>query len=183
MAIKTFSDGNSLPASDINTYLTNSGLVYVKSQTVGTGVASVTVSSAFSTDFDNYKIQWSGSCSLASGNALSMQLGATAAGYYGAMIYSSYAGVAGTAVGDNNVASWTHCAGAIGNQIAFEADLFNPFKAQITTMRTAFYTDGTNTGAKTGYLSNTTSYTAFTLIAAAGTLTGGTITVYGYRKA
>jgi len=182
MAIKTFTTGEVLTAADTNTYLANSGLVYIKSQVVGTGVASVTVSSAFSTDFDNYKIQWSGATSVASGAALSMQLGATAAGYYGALQYASYAGVGGTVVGDNNVASWTHCAGAVGSQIAFEVDLYNPFKTQITTMRTAVYTDVTNTGVKTGYLNNTTSYTAFTLIGA-GTLTGGTITVYGYRKA
>jgi hypothetical protein len=33
-----------------------------------------------------------------------------------------------------------------------------------------------------GYLNNTTSYTAFTLTYS-GTITGGTVYVYGYRKA
>jgi hypothetical protein len=34
-----------------------------------------------------------------------------------------------------------------------------------------------------GYLNDATSYTAFTITASSGTMTGGTITVYGYRKA
>jgi hypothetical protein len=34
-----------------------------------------------------------------------------------------------------------------------------------------------------GFLNDATSYTAFTLIFAAGTTTGGTIQVYGYKKA
>jgi hypothetical protein len=56
MAIKTFTTGEVLTASDTNTYLANAGLVYVKSQTIGTGVSSVIVSDCFTTDYDNYKI-------------------------------------------------------------------------------------------------------------------------------
>ena len=56
MAIKTFTTGEVLTAADTNTYLANSGLVLVKSQTIGTGVASVTISDAFSTTYDNYRI-------------------------------------------------------------------------------------------------------------------------------
>jgi hypothetical protein len=40
MAIKTFTTGEVLTASDTNTYLANSGLVYVKSQTIGSGVTA-----------------------------------------------------------------------------------------------------------------------------------------------
>jgi hypothetical protein len=60
MAIKTFTTGEVLTAADTNTYLANSGLVYVASTTVGTGVSSVTVSSAFNSTYDNYKIIYSG---------------------------------------------------------------------------------------------------------------------------
>jgi hypothetical protein len=34
-----------------------------------------------------------------------------------------------------------------------------------------------------GFLNDSTSYTGFTIIAETGTLTGGTIAVYGYAKA
>lgn len=53
MAIKTFTTGEVLTASDTNTYLANSGLVFVKSQTIGSAVTSVTVSDAFSATYDN----------------------------------------------------------------------------------------------------------------------------------
>jgi hypothetical protein len=158
-------------------------MTLIKSQTVGTAVGTVTVTGAFSTDYDNYRIQWSGVSSLNSGNGINIQLGATAAGYYGVLQYASYAGVGGQVVGDNNVASWTHCAGAVGNQIVLDVDIYNPFKTQISTISSNIYTDAANTGKKTGYLNSTTSYTAFTLIVGTGTITGGTITVYGYRKA
>ena len=56
MTYPTFTNGQVLPASDLNAI----GLWLVKSQTVGTGVSSVTVSNAFSADFDNYRIIYSG---------------------------------------------------------------------------------------------------------------------------
>jgi hypothetical protein len=183
MAIKTFTTGEVLTAADTNTYLANSGLTLIKSQTVGSAVSSVTVTGAFSTDYDNYKVMWSGPSSLATGNGLNIQLGATAAGYYGVMQYASYAGVGGQVVGDNNVASWTHCAGATRSQIVLDVDFYKPFKSDYTSMSTNIYTDFANAGKKTGWLDTTTSYTAFTLIVATGTITGGNITVYGYRKA
>lgn len=160
----------------------NSGLVYVKSQTVGSAVASVTVSDAFSATYDNYKVQYSGACSLTTGNVIDIRLGATATGYYGTMIYASYAGAGPSVVGDNNVVAWTHCAGAARSQFSLDVDFYNPFKTQITTMGTTTYTDQANAGKKSGWLDNTTSYTSFVLYAASGTFTGGTVTVYGYRK-
>ena len=56
MAVKTFTTGEVLTASDTNTYLNNGGLVYISGTTVGTGVSSVTVSSAFSSTYDNYRV-------------------------------------------------------------------------------------------------------------------------------
>jgi len=85
MAIKTFTTGEVLTASDTNTYLANSGLVYIKQQTVGNAVASVTVSDAFSSTYDNYKITYTGGAS-SGGGALKLTLGATVTGYYGALI-------------------------------------------------------------------------------------------------
>jgi hypothetical protein len=37
-------------------------------------------------------------------------------------------------------------------------------------------------GANTGFLNDTTQYTGFTIAAASGTMTGGSIRVYGYRN-
>ncbi len=54
MAIKTFSDGVSLPASDINSYLTNSGLVYLSSGSLTT--AATNFVGCFNSLYDNYRI-------------------------------------------------------------------------------------------------------------------------------
>ena len=48
-----YSPGDVLTAADLNE---SSGLVLVKTQTVGSGVSSVTVTGAFSATFDNYLI-------------------------------------------------------------------------------------------------------------------------------
>jgi len=181
MPVPDFSTGEVLTAAAMDSI----GLWLVKTQTVSSSpaVSSVTVTGAFSADYDNYKIQWSGNSSIATGSAIDMQMGATAAGYFGALQYASYAGVGGTVVGDNNVSAWTHCAGAVNNQVVLDLDLYKPFLADETTISTRLYTDAANTGVKTGFLNNNTSYTSFTLIGAtASTINSGTIRVYGYRK-
>lgn len=182
MAVKTFTDNTGLPASDINTYLANSGLVYIKQQTIGTAVSSVTVSSAFSADYDNYVITCHGGASSAQG-ALGLQLGATVTGYYGNMIYSTHGSTAVLAVSDNNAVRFTHIGSANGDFISLNVNLLNPFVASKTVATGVGTVYTTVNGSYNGWLNNSTSYTAFSLIPNAGTLTGGIITVYGYRKA
>ena len=186
MAIKTFSDGNSLPASDINTYLANSGLVYVKSQTVGAGVSSVNVTGAFSADYDNYRIIWSGGTI----NALALigvYMGAaTGTAYYGTRLSATVAGVANS-TGDNNAGQWVYACAGTTTTSPMSFDLFQPFSATRTHIESVY--SEVNAGSSTfgkyiGFLNDATSYTSFTIDPqGAGTMTGGTITVYGYRKA
>jgi hypothetical protein len=172
-----FSSGQVLTSSAMNSV----GLWLVKTQTVGTAVSSVAVTGAFSTDYEHYKIQYSGTAST-SGNCINIQLGAVTTGYYAVLQYGSYAGVGGSVVADSNAASWTHCAGAVGNQVILDADIYNPFKTQISSISTNIYTDSNNAGKKAGYLNSATQFTGFTLLVASGTITGGTIRVYGYRN-
>jgi len=56
MAIKTFSVGEVLTASDTNTYLANSGLVYVTSTTFG-GATALNIDGCFTSSFTHYLIQ------------------------------------------------------------------------------------------------------------------------------
>jgi len=182
MAIKTFTTGEVLTASDTNTYLANSGLVFVKSQTIGTAVSSVTVTSAFSTDYDNYLITVAGGTASTSTFA-KLTLGATTANYYYAVNGHTYANVAANS-GSANVAfmfgGWVDTTGSFYN-----INVINPFAAVRTGffMNTAVFSTTGFIYHGGGYLNDTSSYTAFTLTPNAGTLTGGTITVYGYRKA
>lgn len=184
MAVKTFTSER-LTSSDVNTYLTNSGLVYVKSQTIGSGVASVTVSNAFSSTYNNYLITINGGA--ASTNVgMQIQLGTTTTGYYGAGIGRSYSGTTNT-FNQANVSSWDAAGIATTDNIFMNTHIFNPNLAKRSLFRTDYiYGDPSGGGDVfqiSGYLNNTTQYTDFKILIASGTMTGGTITVYGYRQA
>ena len=68
---------------------TASGLTLISATTIGTSVSTVTVSSAFSSTYDNYFITVNGGTSTANGN-ITIQLGATTSGYLVAGNYMSY---------------------------------------------------------------------------------------------
>ena len=181
MAIKTFTAGSVLTAADTNTYLANSGLVYITSQTVGSAVSTVTVSSAFNSTYDSYKIIYTGGvCSTTL--HIGFKLGTTATGYYGGLIYINDASNVPTGVLDVNASSFSYSGGGTTGHCLINAELHNPFTANYTLMNN-FNMSFVNYATYNGSLRNTTSYTAFTLIPSGGTITGGTITVYGYRKA
>lgn len=55
MAIKTFSSGEVLTASDTNTYLNNGGLVYI-AQGFAINTSALDVNSVFSSTYDNYRV-------------------------------------------------------------------------------------------------------------------------------
>ena len=183
MAIKTFSDGVALPASDINTYLTNSGLVFVKSQTVGSGVTSVTVSDAFSSTYDNYKIMYIGG-TVSVSTDIEMTLGGSTTGYYGFLNYGAAATSVPLGAGRNNTAALPWVGGGMGGQASFvNVEIMGPFKTAYTKMRNGSYQNGDNYGSVQGEHRVATSYTSFTLAVLSGTMTGGNIVVYGFRLA
>jgi hypothetical protein len=182
MAIQTFTSGQILTASDTNTYLANSGLVYVKEQTIGTTVATVTVADAFSADYDNYKIVISGVTCSGNQPALRMQLGATTSGYAFGGFELSYA--VGSLNASFAASGSVWYLGNFGNATSMSStvEIQRPFAAQNTNYNAT--AGSTNWSVvQNGYLNNTTSYTDFTILLSGGTMTGGTIFVYGYRKA
>jgi hypothetical protein len=182
MAIKTFTTGEVLTASDTNTYLANSGMVYVTSATIGTGVSTVTVSGAFSATYDQYHIIINGGTASTS-DFIAMTLGATTTGYYEgrpgiAIPGGAYAGNITNNGGNFFVGQFTTTGKSMSTVLA------NPFLATETRHYSQGFSTSTSSCAySSGVLNNTTSYTAFTLAANAGTWTGGTVTVYGFRKA
>ena len=107
MAIKTFTTGEVLTASDTNTYLANAGLVYVTSATIGTAVSSVTVSNCFSSTYDAYRIVITGGVGTTAGNSLSMTLAGLSSGYSSGIIYTTYTTASVLVATDNNAAAWS----------------------------------------------------------------------------
>jgi hypothetical protein len=179
MAIKTFTTGEVLTASDTNTYLANSGLVYVKSQTIGNSVTSVVVPSAFSADFDNYKVIISGGTAVSNSN-MSLQFGAKTTNYKSQLIYAAWNNTT-SALGSTTASSMVYVGNATTSGIYANLDIFSPFDSAKNTFLSASFNSPTESGPFMGQTADTVSYTAFTILSVA--MTGGTITVYGYRKA
>jgi hypothetical protein len=180
MAVQTFTSGQILTAADTNTYLANAGLVYVTSATVGNAVSSVTVSGAFNSTYDNYKIIYSGGTMSAATN-ITLAIGAAATAYYAVLIYGDPAASTPVGFGDNNATKWTFAGGGSSSGTDMSVELLCPFLTQNTQMQ-ARVRYGSLYGNNIGMLGNTTSYTSFTFAPASGTLTGGQVAVYGYRK-
>jgi hypothetical protein len=160
------------------------GLQLVKTQTVGSGVASVTVTDAFSSEWDNYRIIYTGGVQSTS-QGFRLNVGSATTQYYHWMTYGSYSGgsAAPQASGQNNVAQFSWIGGGDTNSSVSDFELFAPNKPSYTWFRMlGFYAPYAFAGFNSGVLKDTTQHTAFTLTAEAGTMTGGTIRVYGYRN-
>ena len=155
----------------------NSALVLIKSQTIGTTVSSVEVTGAFSSTYDNYLITVSGGAASTS-SALKLTLGATATGYAYQLNGGAYSNTPAT-VGASSQTSWAFTGSGNTTSLSFNVNLSNPFLTEQTYMQGANI-GSTEAYAVEGFLNDTTSYTAFTITPSTGTITGGTIRVYGY---
>ena len=181
MPVPVFTAGEVLTAANMNQV----GLWLVKTQTIGSAVSSVTVTGAFSADYDNYKIIVSGG--TASTNVLiQFYLGSSAPanGYYGAVSKSTYAGVSAGITGMNNLGLIERIGYGTSNSIQANLELINPFNTVNTTFFSNFasHVSGGDTGTVGGFVNDSASYTSFTIKPNTGTLSGGTICVYGYRN-
>ena len=180
MAVKTFTT-EVLTSADTNTYLANSGLVYVTSTALSG--ASTTITNCFSSTYDAYRCVLTNV--LTAGSWVGIQLGSTTTGYYFAGTVAYYA--SGNFVGSyfgNNGASWSsmgpQSSGSITGGSA--VDIFNPFLATETSFSSTVHflnTASGYAGTVHGFQNSDTSFTGMTML---GTSMSGTITIYGYRK-
>lgn len=157
------------------------GLTLIKTQTIGSAVSSVTVSDVFSATYDNYRITIGGG-SASTDLILNWTLGATATGYYWSGNGRIFNSTDASATEANSTAwKFQYVAPATLNATV---DIFSPFLSDETTFSSQ-HVQAKTTGQQWqsgGYLNNTTSYTAFTITCSTGTITGGTIRVYGYQN-
>jgi hypothetical protein len=184
MPLTTYTAGQVLTAASLNdnfAFAAETGLTLVKTQTVGTAVASVTVTGAFSATYDNYKIIVTGGTASAA-VGLNLKLGATATGYYNVYIFSAFNTSTTAAFNTNDGVLWQSMGATTADGHRMNIDLLQPFLAKRTAFNGATQNDGTNAGLTSGYVNNTTSYTEFTISTTSGTLTGGEIRVYGYAN-
>jgi hypothetical protein len=158
------------------------GLSLITAQTIGTAVSSVTVTGVFSSSFDAYKVIVSSGVGSSNNAQLFLTLGATATGYEWGYVLTN----TGATVGSSTTTGTYVPVGEINNSIlqgSFE--IINPNLAKNSYFNATIGWNLVNSNSRaglTGVLKDTTAYTAFTLTASAGTLTGGTIRVYGYKN-
>jgi hypothetical protein len=173
-----YSGGEILNAADLNTF---PGLVFIKSQTIGSSVSSVTLSSVFSSSFENYKVVTAG---ISGSTAATLQLafgGST--NHYGTLNWSFYTGSPATGQISVNNGS------AIPVNYVVSAPANNGAEFHINRPNVSSYTEVSGTGFGAGYAHTNggtdftvRSHTDLTLSISAGTMSGGTVRVYGYNN-
>ena len=192
----TFADGTTLSAGDLNDitgtlnsimngggYSAIGGLQLIKTQTIGSAVSSVTVSSAFSATYDSYKIIFHGGTMSATGS-IRASLGGITTGYYSNLIYSNFGTTTPTGANTSNSSSWNYVGAGNTTSANGEFDLHNPFATKVKWGRSSYMqlTSAGDCGTGSFIQGLTTSCTDLTILPSTGTLTGGTIYVYGYQK-
>lgn len=158
------------------------GLELITTQTIGTTVSSVTVSNCFSSTYDNYKITITGGTTTAE-MQLNMTLGSSTASYYSAGNYVDFStGSAGTS-NVNNGSAWGRIGyGTTSGTLVANLDVYGPYLSGVTYATALYSRNGNYFGTVTHLHNSTASYASFTVTTSTGTVTGGTIRVYGYKN-
>jgi hypothetical protein len=161
------------------------GLWLVKTQTVGSGVASVTVTGAFSSDYNNYFVTWTGGTGSVGGAQLRIAFNVDTANNYYSNIITQTAGLAavnGQAFGA--LVGFTVVGYVDTGDTSVSLTINNPNRTLNTNFYGSFNCLGgsSQVGTVGGWSIATGANTGFTLYPSSGTMTGGTIRVYGYRN-
>lgn len=187
MAIKTFTAGSVLTASDTNTYLANAGLVYVAGKTFTTTSSAQQIDNCFTSTYDNYLITFAGVGSTTGSDFVNGRLVDGTSPISTGIYYHSYAYSGTSAMTTGFQGSQTQWrVGLIGDTAtSFVWNLFNPQAATKTVGTSTYMSSATNdffNGNNGQMVNNSTQYEGIYFYPGSGTWSG-TITVYGYRKA
>jgi len=158
---------------------TQGGLVLVSSTTIPSAVSFVVVNNAFSSTYDNYRILLSGGTASTVTNIF-MKFGSTTSGYGYWLSYRLFNGGTGDLY-STNASYFPYFAASDSDGNSLICDVSTPCLSKSTYVSGVRGVDGA-AGFYGGCISATTSYTDFTLTMESGTMTGGTIQVYGYKK-
>jgi len=184
MAVKTFTS-EILTSSDTNTYLANSGLVYVTNATATSGT-SLSVNNCFTSTYSAYRIIVS-RATLGGTTGLSLRM--RASGTDQATLYYSIRSGFDYTTGVVSVSNISNGANfelpliTDTTSAACVIDVYNPqlaLKTQISAQGSDSRTGGLGALTAGGMLNNTTAYDGFTIFSAQ-TITSLNLTVYGYR--
>ena len=186
MAVKTFTSGEILTSADTNTYLANSGLVYVASANM-TG-ATVTISNCFTATYDSYKVIFTSTACTTNPNVyFQLCIGGTptASNYYWSVWTVSSGGTNAQSTGAPGTSVNPGFAAAVLPQGQQIIEFTYPFATANTVFQVfdnrndSVYQQMRNGG---GIHLNAASHDGIRFGVTTGTMTG-VVTVYGYRKA
>ena len=152
--------------------------------TIGSAQSSVVVETAFSSAYNNYRIVTNGMVFSVLGSAVYLKLsGSTGSTYYGNMIYNVPSTSAIGGVSDANGTSNGLFLMTSSQTTATDSDgtLTNPFISSVSNFF-GNYSGRSYNGQSSSHDNNAASSTGFTIAPGSGTITGGTIRVYGYRN-
>lgn len=194
MAVKTFTDNTSLPASDINTFLANSGFTYVNSWSVGAGVTSVTLTNAFPSTYNAFRLLWTGGTMTSStaDSQLALQVGNSgswlATSYYQTLLYILRASnTTPRATGQESTSTtFNWVGGGYTDAATLDVTLINVNLAQKTHIMSPAYIawGDSGQGNTSGFINNTIAYSdAKIVVTGTGTMSSGKIYSYGFRTA
>lgn len=183
MAIKTFTTGEVLTASDTNTFLANAGLVYVAKKSFTSGTWDCT--SIFNNTYDDYLLV--GSCSSAPAGAQIVETrlmnGSTptsgGTSYFFYELGHTWGGAADATAG-NGAAYWfgfrstNYWIGTMNIQAPAVASKYTSFQTSAV--------DDAQSVTSRGVHKVAAAYDGIQFKIGSGSMTGD-ITVYGYRKA
>jgi hypothetical protein len=158
------------------------GLTFIKAQTIGTSVTSVTVNDAFSTTYDNYLISVTSGSAAADSADIAIKFGAATSDYKFVGIYMKTTASTVNSFATNSAGNIT-VGGGSSNGFASFITVINPYltkRTGVIALTGPTHSDMYFQDYK-GFLDNATSYTSF-IISSSQNLTGGEIRVYGYQN-
>jgi hypothetical protein len=189
MTFPVFNVGETLRAADMNavglwkvspTSATN-GTLSNGVVTVGSAVASVTVSGVFTADYDNYEIVYqTGDASAVAALFIKFNNSTGATYSYGGG-YTLFGTTSFVAEQANNTTDGIRIGNSNVDLSSCVFQVVSPFLATPTHVMSQ-HADQQYFSVRGGRDSNAASQTGFTLIAPGSTLTGGVIRVYGRRN-
>ena len=188
MAIKTFTTGEVLTASDTNTYLNNGGLVYITEVALST----TALDGIFTSTYDNYLVVVNGIQTNTSGGLVRFQFRDTSNATLNSANY-----VAATTRYDSSGTTYNYGTTATGtgetgiNVITtvdypgFTMDILGPRLADATgvIVKGIGAISGPSTVSTACTFQLTTACAGIIFSLSAGTFASGRVFVYGYRKA
>ena len=172
-----FTAGAVLTAAQMNKI----GMWLIDRQVVGTAVSSVDFTSCFSGDFENYRVHYIGNSASASA-AIILQLGTGSAttANYNSYLRTAYATWGSLGTGQDAITDGLHLCFA-GTGMAGTLDIMAPNIA-VPTYAYGGFGNSTNGGYIAGRQTDSTAFTSAHIKARSGTITGGSIAIYGYNS-